>query len=92
MLFNSVVFLFAFLPVTYAVFWMLRSTQARYIWLAVTGYVFYAYWDARFCLLMLFSTLVSYFAGLALLRWDTDARRRKLCMVIPIVVDLSLPA
>jgi len=90
MLFNSVVFLFAFLPVTYAVFWMLRSTQARYIWLAVTGYVFYAYWDARFCLLMLFSTLVSYFAGVALLRWDTDARRRKLCMVIPIVVDLSL--
>jgi alginate O-acetyltransferase complex protein AlgI len=90
MLFNSVVFLFAFLPITYAVFWLLRSTQARYIWLAVTGYVFYAYWDARFCLLMLFSTLVSYFAGLAMLRWDDDARRRKLCMVLPIIVDLSL--
>ena len=41
MLFNSVVFLFAFLPVTYVVFWLLRSTRARYIWLAVTGYVFY---------------------------------------------------
>jgi alginate O-acetyltransferase complex protein AlgI len=90
MLFNSAVFLFAFLPVTYAVFWMLRSTQSRYIWLAVTGYVFYAYWDARFCLLMLFSTLVSYGAGIAMLRWDDQPRRRKLCMVIPIVVDLSL--
>jgi len=90
MLFNSVVFLFAFLPITYVVFWLLRSTRARYIWLAVTGYVFYAYWDARFCLLMLFSTLVSYGAGLAMLRWDNDARRRKLCMVIPIIVDLSL--
>jgi alginate O-acetyltransferase complex protein AlgI len=92
MLFNSVIFLFAFLPVCYAVFWMLRSTQSRYIWLAVTGYVFYAYWDARFCLLMLFSTAVSYFAGLGMLKWDDDPRRRKLCMVLPIVVDLLLLA
>jgi alginate O-acetyltransferase complex protein AlgI len=39
---------------------------------------------------MLFSTLVSYFAGLGMLRWDQDARKRKLCLVIPIVIDLSL--
>ena len=90
MLFNSVVFLFAFLPITYVVFWLLRSTRARYVWLAVTGYVFYAYWDARFCLLMLFSTLVSYVAGRAMLRWDQHPRQRKLCLVIPIVVDLGL--
>jgi alginate O-acetyltransferase complex protein AlgI len=43
MLFNSPVFLFAFLPVCYVVFWSLRTTRSRYIWLAVTGYVFYAY-------------------------------------------------
>lgn len=90
MLFNSAIFLFAFLPVCYGVFWMLQTTRARYIWLAVTGYVFYAYWDPRFCLLMLFSTLVSYLAGLAMLRWDDDPKRRKLCMVLPIVVDLLL--
>ena len=47
------VFLFAFLPVTYAVFWTLRSAQARYVWLTLTGYVFYGYWDSRFCLLIL---------------------------------------
>ena len=90
MLFNSFVFLVGFLPVTYLVFWALRTARARYVWLAVTGYVFYGYWDPRFCLLMLFSTLVSYLAGLGMLRWDHDARKRKLCLVIPIVVDLSL--
>lgn len=92
MLFNSFIFLFGFLPVTYAVFWMLRTANMRYIWLAITGYVFYGYWDWRFCLLMLFSTCVSYFAGLGMLRWDADARRRKLCLVIPITVDLLLLA
>lgn len=90
MLFNSFIFIFAFLPVTYAVFWALRSADARYKWLTVTGYVFYGYWDWRFCLLMLFSTLVSYTAGLGFLRYDTDPRARKLCLVVPITVDLCL--
>src|SRR5690242_1467897 len=89
MLFNSYIFIFAFLPITYGVFWALRGTTARYVWLTLTGYVFYGYWDARFCLLMAFSTLVSYCAGLGFLRWQ-DPRRRKLCLIIPIAVDLSL--
>ena len=90
MLFNSVVFLFAFLPVTYVVFWTLRSANSRYVWLTITGYVFYGYWNWRFCFLMAFSTLVSYSAGLGFLRWENDQRRRKLCLWLPIVVDLSL--
>ncbi len=89
MLFNSVVFIFGFLPICYVVFWLLRSADARYRWLTVSGYVFYGYWDARFCLLMAFSTLVSYTAGLGFLRWE-DPRRRKLCLVIPVTVDLTL--
>ncbi len=91
MLFNSTIFLFAFLPVTYAVFWLLRSAEARYVWLTITGYVFYGYWDARFCLLMAFSTVVSYLAGLGFLRWP-GARERKLCLWVPITIDLCLLA
>ena len=91
MLFNSFIFLFAFLPVTYAVFWSMRTARARYVWLTLTGYVFYGYWDPRFTLLMAFSTLVSYLAGLGFLRW-TDPRRRRLCLVVPIAVDLLLLA
>jgi alginate O-acetyltransferase complex protein AlgI len=89
MLFNSYVFLFAFLPITYAVFWMLRTAQSRYLWLTVTGYVFYGWWDPRFCLLMAFSTLVSFVAGLGFLRWS-DPGRRRLCLILPITVDLLL--
>jgi hypothetical protein len=69
MFFNSLVFLFAFLPITYFVFWLLKEKRSRYIWLAITGYVFYGYWNPKFCLLMLFSTVVSYTAGLGFLRW-----------------------
>ena len=89
MLFNSFVFLLLFLPITYIVFWSLRTARARYVWLTITGYVFYGYWDPRFCVLMAFSTLVSYAAGLGFLRW-TDRKHRKLCLVLPITVDLLL--
>ena len=89
MLFNSFIFIFAFLPIAYAVFWSLRTSRARYVWLTLTGYVFYGYWNPKFCLLMAFSTLVSYSAGVGFLRW-TDQKRRRLLLVVPIVVDLSL--
>jgi alginate O-acetyltransferase complex protein AlgI len=88
-LFNSLPFLFGFLPICYLVFWCLRDKEQRYVWLTISGYVFYAFWNYKFCSLMAFSTLVSYWAGLGLLRWD-DPRRRKLCLVVPITVDLSL--
>jgi alginate O-acetyltransferase complex protein AlgI len=89
MLFNSLAFLYGFLPVTYLVFWRLRSKTDRYIWLTLTGYVFYSFWDYRFCALMAVSTVVSYLAGLGLARWD-DTRRRRLCVIAAVTVDLSL--
>jgi len=90
-LFNSFEFLFLFLPVCYLVFWAIPSTMGRYAWLTASGYVFYAYWDPRFCLLMAFSTLVSFVSGLGFLAWQ-DERRRRLCLIIPITVDLLLLA
>ena len=92
MLFNSTIFLFVFLPVTYAVFWALRSKNARYGWLALSGYVFYGYWSRRYCLLMAFATLVSYLAGLGFLCWGDNRRIRWWLLVLPITMELGLLA
>jgi alginate O-acetyltransferase complex protein AlgI len=89
MLFNSKVFLFLFLPIVYFIFWRLRTKQQRYVWLTITGYVFYGFWNYKFCSLMMFSTLVSYFAGIKLYDAQTD-RQRKLFLILPITVDLLL--
>jgi alginate O-acetyltransferase complex protein AlgI len=91
MLFNSLPFLFLFLPVTYFIFWRLHTRTQRYVWLTITGYVFYSFWNPKFCALMALSTAVSYGAGRGFLRWK-DARRRRWCLVLPIVFDLSLLA
>ena len=89
MLFNSLGFLYVFLPVTYLVFWHLTGKTSRYLCLAISGYVFYSFWNYKFCSLMLFSTAVSYLAGLGLLRWE-DPLRRRLCVVVPVATDLAL--
>jgi alginate O-acetyltransferase complex protein AlgI len=89
MLFNSLEFLFGFLPITYLIFWRLKSKESRYVWLTITGYVFYAFWNYKFCAVMAFSTLVSYLAGRGLLAWP-EIRRRRICLIVPITVDLLL--
>ncbi len=80
---------FVFLPVVYFGFWKLRKKNHRFVWLTLAGYIFYGMWNYKFCALMAFSTLVSYFAGLGFLRWQ-EPGIRKLCLVVPITVDLLL--
>jgi alginate O-acetyltransferase complex protein AlgI len=89
MLFNSLPFLYVFLPITYFVFWRLKTLGQRYVWLTLTGYVFYGFWDYRFCALMAASTLISFVAGLGMLRYPSG-RARQLCLWMPIAADLSL--
>jgi len=89
MLFNSLVFLFLFLPVVYFVFWRLGTKKQRYIWLTAASYIFYGTWNYKFCALMAFSTAVSYFAGVAMLG-ASSPRRRKLFLIVPVSIDLVL--
>src|SRR4029077_3145635 len=89
MVFNSNVFLFGFLPVVFSLFWLARTKQQRYVVLAASGYVFYGYWDWRFCFLLLFSSLVSFSAGIMIDRSSSPAVRRA-WMVSSVAIDLSV--
>jgi D-alanyl-lipoteichoic acid acyltransferase DltB (MBOAT superfamily) len=68
MLFNSFVFIFAFLPVTllgYLVIGTCRRELAA-AWLTVASLAFYAWWDPRYLPLLLASALVNFWFGRAL--------------------------
>lgn len=89
MVFNSNIFLFAFLPVTFALFWAARDKTQRYLLLALSGFVFYGWWDWRFCWLLLFSALFSFGAGL-LIDSTSDARQKKRIVIFSVSVDLAI--
>jgi alginate O-acetyltransferase complex protein AlgI len=89
MVFNSDIFLFAFLPVVLALFWTFKTKEQRYVLLALAGYVFYGYWNWRFCFLLLFSSLVSFFVGIAIDRSGTREAAKR-WVILAVTTDLAL--
>jgi hypothetical protein len=47
MLFNSLPFLYIYLPVVLIVFSLLKTKNQKYVWLAGTGYFFYSFWNLK---------------------------------------------
>ena len=80
---------FVFFAIVFALYWSLRRNAARKAVLLVSSYIFYGAWDARFTLLLAFSTLFDYGAGLAMERVG-DPWRRKAIIVGSVSVNLAL--
>ena len=70
MLFNSVEFIFAFLPITLAVFWIVLRVGNRpaAVWLLACSLFFYGWWSPRHVVLLLLSIAFNYAIGMALAR------------------------
>jgi D-alanyl-lipoteichoic acid acyltransferase DltB (MBOAT superfamily) len=65
-LFNSYVFIFAFLPAVLGVYLLVRRHAERpwaIAWLVLASFVYYAYWNPLFLLLLAGSILVNYALG-----------------------------
>ena len=89
MLFNSYEFLFLFLPVVLLGYWLLRTNRRRLVFLTWMSYVFYGWWDYRFCSLMLVSTLIDYVAGIRIGAAEDPAGRKR-WVIFSLVSNLSL--
>lgn len=66
MLFNSVEFIFLFLPVTFAGFFLLgKYTKKEYatLWLVLASFFFYGYWDYHYVPLLFLSITFNYLIG-----------------------------
>ncbi len=64
MVFNSVDFLI-FFPIV-VVFYYLFPPKVKQLWLLIASYFFYMCWNAKYALLILFSTIITYISGLLL--------------------------
>ena len=84
--FEFVIFALIVIP-TY----FLLPQRWRWVWALVASYVFYAAWNAAYLILILFSTLVDYFVGLALGRVPSERKRRRLgLLLLSIFVNLGV--
>jgi alginate O-acetyltransferase complex protein AlgI len=89
--FSSEVFLFAFLPVVLALYFLAPGARLKNVVLVAASLAFYAWGEGRFVALVLLSALVNYGFALALGRANGDGTRaRKLVLAAAIAVDLGI--
>src|ERR1700730_2108836 len=92
MLFNSVEFIFGFLPVTALVFFGIarRSHPAAAAWLALASLFFYGWWDWGYLRLLAASAAFNYVCGLHLARFVRARRARSAGALLAFAVGANL--
>lgn len=87
MVFSSLFFTFAFLPVTVILYYSLGK-QLRNIVLLVASLFFYAWGEPVYVLLMCISIMINYCIGTFLDKNNTSRRKRKLLLIISLMFNL----
>ena len=90
MLFNSIEYII-FLPITFILYWFVFSKKLsiQNIFLMVSSYTFYAFWNWKFLFLILFSTLFNYFVGLAIFK-HKNSNIRYYYLLSSIIVNFTI--
>jgi len=88
-LFNSYLFIFAFLPLALAGFFALRHQGQRLLFIVLASYIFYAWAAWWFPALMLATTAISFVAGRVIAQTSGD-RTRKVTLAVGIAGVLGL--
>lgn len=87
--FNSLVFVFLFLPIVFALYTVLRTTAGRNILLVGASVVFYCWVVVWYFVPLLISSVLDYVIGQKIHGSDDDRFRKRL-VIISVVVNLSL--
>ena len=90
MLFNSIEFL-VFLPVVFSIYWLLKNNlRSQNLFVVLSSYIFYGWWDWRFLFLIIFTSLCSFFSGLLIEHFSEDQKKQKIVSAANIVINLSI--
>ena len=90
MLFNSLEFLI-FLPIVFLLYWhVFKPLRWQNFFVVVASYVFYGWWNWRFLLLILFTSLCSFASGILLQRFDESKKWRKVISGTNIAINIAI--
>ena len=89
MVFTSHAFLFYFLPLVLAGYY-LTPRSWRSLFLVIASYLFYGWWSPWFVLLMMASTVIDFYCGRAIASPGANTGVRRAALTTSIVANLSL--
>lgn len=90
MLFNSMKFIL-FFPIVVTTYWLIPR-KVRWIWLLFASYFFYMSWNPIYALLMLTSTLITYFCGICINQFhkSSNVSFKRLTLIMCLLINLGL--
>ncbi|MBT5699732.1 MAG: MBOAT family protein, partial [Flavobacteriales bacterium] len=87
-LFNTLEY-FLFLPITFFLYWAIKETKYQNIFILMSSYVFYGWWDWRFFFFIFLSRLVDYFVAMRI-EQTHKKKSKKIYLLISIIFNLSI--
>jgi len=92
MLFNSIEFLFIFLPIVFIVYFLINKIGLKKFsnfWLLISSLYFYAYYKVEYLPIILSSILFNYLIGFFIHK-DFKQQIKKLFLILGVIGNLSL--
>ncbi len=91
MVFSSLVFLFAYLPLVLLGYYLVPR-QGRNIFLFIVNLIFYGWGEPMLVLLMVFNIFFNYIGGYLVDKYRQDEKKKKLFLVLTCVLDIGILA
>lgn len=91
MVFSSLVFMFAYLPITLLAYYLVPR-QGRNIFLFIVNLIFYGWGEPKLVLLMVFNIFFNYIGGWLVDKYRADAKKKKLFLILTCVLDIAILA
>ena len=91
MYFSSLLFLFVFLPIVLAVYYIVPR-KFRNAFLLLANLIFYGWGEPVFILIMIVSVVSNYIFGLLIEKYRDNQKRKKTFLVLSLVISLGLLA
>ena len=91
MVFSSLVFMFAYLPITLLAYYLVPR-QGRNIFLFIVNLIFYGWGEPKLVLLMVFNIFFNYLGGWLVDKYRADAKKKKLFLILTCVLDIAILA
>ena len=89
MVFSSLVFVFLFLVLTLGIYYAVPFKFKNFV-IFVSGFIFYAWGEPKYVAVMLISTLIDYFAGLTMHKYNNNKTVKRVALIVSLVMNLSL--
>lgn len=89
MVFSSLTFMFFFLTIV-LVSYFLVPMKGKNIIILISGLFFYAWGEPKYVIIMVFSAAIDYCAGRLMDKYDDNQKRRTICLLVSVIMNLSL--